>query len=466
LPVRIFKHYINLPILLLGALEFGLLVLSTYAGVALRFGPDALFGDAQPGVLLPRALACAVAVWACLIAVGLYHVRQMPTLLGVVLRMVIAFLLGGVALALVYYAVPTLFLGRGALALSLLIAFVLIGVSRLLFSRIVDEDLFKRRVLIFGAGEKAASLLNLPHRSDMRGFKLLGFVHPRGTPLAVDSRWVIGAGQRLPDLVRRYDIDEIVVAVDDRRNGLPVHELLDCKLRGTAITDALTFFERETGRVNVDLLYPSWMIFSDGFIRNRLQAVTQRAFDVVASLVLLALTWPVMLITALAIWIESRGRDPILYRQVRIGFEGRTFEVLKFRSMRTDAEQDGRPVWAKENDDRVTRVGRVIRKYRIDELPQIFNVLRGDMSFVGPRPERPTFVEELSQKIPFYRERHSVKPGITGWAQLCYRYGSTDEDAIEKLQYDLYYVKNRSFLFDLMILLQTAEVVLWRQGAR
>jgi sugar transferase (PEP-CTERM system associated) len=258
----------------------------------------------------------------------------------------------------------------------------------------------------------------------------------------------------------------VVVAVDDRRNGLPIQELLDCKLRGTAVTDALSFFERETGRVNVDHLYPSWMIFSDGFIRNRIQALTQRGFDLIASTALLLITWPVMLVTAALIWIEDRGRHPILYRQTRVGYEGRAFEVLKFRSMRPDAEKDGRAVWAKEDDDRVTRVGAFIRKYRIDELPQIFNVLRGDMSFVGPRPERPTFVAELSQKIPYYRERHSVKPGITGWAQLCYRYGSTDEDALQKLQYDLYYVKNRSFLFDLMILLQTAEVVLWRQGAR
>jgi sugar transferase (PEP-CTERM system associated) len=464
LPVRIFKHYINLPILLLGLLEFLLLVLSTYAGVALRFGFEQMTHEHV--VLLPRALAYAFTIWASLTAVGLYHVRQMPTFLGVLLRMGIAFLLASVLLALLFYVVPTLFLGRGALGLALIVAFFLIGVSRLLFSRVVDEDVFKRRVLIFGAGERAANLLNVPHRTDMRGYRLVGFVHPPGTPLAVNPRWVVGAGGGLCELVRRNDVDEVVVAVDDRRNGLPIQELLDCKLRGTAVTDALSFYERETGRVNVDLMYPSWMIFSDGFIRNRIQAVTQRGFDVIASLMLLAITWPVMAVTAALIYLEDRGRHPILYRQTRVGYESRAFEVLKFRSMRPDAEKDGQAVWAQENDDRVTRVGKIIRKYRIDELPQIFNVLRGDMSFVGPRPERPTFVEELSGKIPFYRERHSVKPGITGWAQLCYRYGSTDEDALEKLQYDLYYVKNRSLLFDLMILLQTAEVVLWRQGAR
>ena len=447
-------------------LEFALLVLSTYAGIALRIGLEELENTEQHVALLPRALIYAFVLWASLTAVGLYHVRRMPTLLGVLVRMGIAFLLGGVLLVLLFYLVPTLFLGRGALALSLIVGFTLIGASRLLFSRMVDEDLFKRRVLIFGAGERAASLLDLPHRTDMRGFRLVGFVHPSGTPLAVEPKWVIGGNVNLCELVRRWDVDEVVVAVDDRRNGLPIQELLDCKLRGTAVTDALSFFERETGRVNVDLLYPSWMIFSDGFIRNRVQVLSQRIFDVVASAVLLAITWPIMLVTAALIRLEDGRRHSILYRQTRVGYEGRVFEVLKFRSMRSDAEQDGRAIWASENDDRVTRVGAFIRKYRIDELPQIFNVLRGDMSFVGPRPERPSFVEELSRKIPFYRERHAVKPGITGWAQLCYRYGSTDEDALEKLQYDLYYVKNRSFLFDLMILLQTAEVVLWRQGAR
>jgi sugar transferase (PEP-CTERM system associated) len=447
-------------------LEFALLALSTYMGVALRFGVDHLFATEQHVALLPRALIYAFVLWASLTAVGLYHVRQMPTLLGVLVRMGIAFSLGGVLLVLLFYVVPTLFLGRGALALALVVGFTLIGASRLLFSRVVDEDLFKRRVLIFGAGERAASMLELPHRTDMRGFRLVGFIHPSGTPLAVDPKSVIGGYVNLCDLVRRLDVDEVVVAVDDRRNGLPIQELLDCKLRGTAVTDALSFYERETGRVNVDMLYPSWMIFSDGFIRNRIQVLSQRVFDVVASIVLLAFMWPVMLLTAAAILLESGRGRPILYRQTRVGYEGRVFEVLKFRSMRPDAEQDGRAVWAAVNDDRVTRVGAFIRKYRIDELPQIFNVLRGDMSFVGPRPERPSFVDELSRKIPFYRERHAVKPGITGWAQLCYRYGATDEDALEKLQYDLYYVKNRSFLFDLMILLQTAEVVLWRQGAR
>jgi sugar transferase (PEP-CTERM system associated) len=218
--------------------------------------------------------------------------------------------------------------------------------------------------------------------------------------------------------------------------------------------------------VRLDVLNPSWMIFGDGFRRDPIRLFSERAFDLLASLALLALTWPLMVLTMLAIKLEDGWRAPLLYRQKRIGYESQPFDVLKFRSMSTCAESDGQARWATENDSRVTRVGAIIRKVRIDELPQILNVLAGDMSFVGPRPERPEFVDDLGRKIPYYRERHCVKPGITGWAQLCYPYGSSEHDAAEKLQYDLYYVKNHSLLFDLMILLQTAEVVLWGKGGR
>jgi sugar transferase (PEP-CTERM system associated) len=226
------------------------------------------------------------------------------------------------------------------------------------------------------------------------------------------------------------------------------------------------FLERETGKVRIDLLQPSWMIYSDGFSRNSLQSKLERTFDLIASIGLLFLTVPVMLLTVLAIKLEDGFGAKVLYRQVRVGEHGRLFRLLKFRSMREDAEGDGRARWAAKNDNRVTRVGRIIRKLRIDELPQVFNVLAGEMSLVGPRPERPEFVSQLSNKIPFYRERHTIKPGITGWAQLCYPYGSNELDAAEKLQYDLFYVKNRSFLFYLAILLQTVEVVLWGKGSR
>jgi sugar transferase (PEP-CTERM system associated) len=273
---------------------------------------------------------------------------------------------------------------------------------------------------------------------------------------------------RPDDLFRwavEHDVDEIVVAMDDRRQGFPMHELLECRLAGIEILELPSFLERETGKVRLDVLNPSWIIFGDGFRASHTQQLLARGLDLTASLGLLLFAAPLMVLSILAIKLEDGLHAPVFYRQKRVGFRGRVFDVLKFRSMRLDAEKDG-AVYATRNDPRVTRFGTIMRKTRIDELPQLLNVLTGEMSFVGPRPERPEFVGDLEQKIPYYRERHTVKPGITGWAQLCYPYGSSEKDTIEKLQYDLYYVKNRSLLFDLVILVQTVEVVLWGKGAR
>jgi len=282
----------------------------------------------------------------------------------------------------------------------------------------------------------------------------------------VDSKLVIRRDTTLLEVAAPLKVDEIVVAVEDRRKNFPVQEILDCRMGGIEVIDILTFIERQLGRVELGLLHPSWLIFSDGFRYGVMRVITKRLFDVSASLLVLVITWPFMVLAALAILVESGGRGPILYRQVRVGENWRLFQLTKFRSMRVDAEADGVARWAKKNDDRITKVGTFIRKTRIDELPQLFNVLKGDMSFVGPRPERPNFVEQLSAQIPFYAERHRVKPGITGWAQISYAYGASEEDAMQKLQYDLYYVKNYSLFLDLLILLQTAEVVLWGRGAR
>ena len=274
---------------------------------------------------------------------------------------------------------------------------------------------------------------------------------------------IVDPGEALLAYCRLQEIDEIVVALDDRRRNFPVHTLIEARLGGIEIIELVDFLERETGKVRLDVLNPSWIIFADGFRRNAWRRISGRTFDVVVSLLLLAVAWPVMLLAVLAIKLEEGPGAPVLYRQVRVGLEGRRFNVLKFRSMRVDAER-GQAQWAAKEDPRVTRVGNFMRRTRVDELPQLLNVLVGDMSFVGPRPERPEFVEGLEQRIPYYRERHAVKPGITGWAQLCYPYGSSEEDAAEKLQFDLYYVKNHTLLFDLVIMLQTAEVVLWGKG--
>ena len=331
----------------------------------------------------------------------------------------------------------------------------------------MDESIFKRRVLVYGVGQRTAAISSLRRRSDRRGFEIVGFVQPDGESVTVPVEPGAGCIRRVFwSLCTPFDVHEIVVAMEDRRRGFPILGLLECRLAGMEVTELLTFLERETGRVRIDVLNPSWMIFGDGFRRDTLRLFSSRALDLFASALLVTLSLPIMLLTMLAIKLEDGWRSPIFYGQARVGLGGQTFTVLKFRSMRTDAERDGQAQWAQKSDPRVTRVGAVIRKLRIDELPQILNVLAGHMSFVGPRPERPQFVAELAQKIPYYVQRHCVKPGITGWAQLCYPYGSSEQDALEKLQYDLYYIKNNTLLFDLAILVQTAEVVFMGKGAR
>jgi sugar transferase (PEP-CTERM system associated) len=303
-------------------------------------------------------------------------------------------------------------------------------------------------------------------RADRRGFEIVGFLQPGGEDVCVPAERVLGSEAELLELCDRYEVHEIVMAMEDRRRGFPLRELLECRIAGIDVTELLTFLERETGRVRIDVLNPSWMIFGEGFRRDPLRLLSARSLDLLASLLTVVVSLPVMVVTALAIKLEDGWRAPVFYRQARVGLAGHSFDVLKFRSMRTDAERDGLAQWAHKADPRVTRVGAVIRKLHIDELPQILNVLRGHMSFVGPRPERPQFVNELAENVPYYVLRHCVKPGITGWAQLCYPYGSSEQDALEKLQYDLYYIKNNSLLFDLAILVQTAEVVFMGKGAR
>jgi sugar transferase (PEP-CTERM system associated) len=268
----------------------------------------------------------------------------------------------------------------------------------------------------------------------------------------------------LVDFALSRDVDEIVTAMAERRGSLPVRDLLDCRLAGIRITDYAAFMERETGKVDLEGFLPSWLIYADGSKRTQLGMLMKRVLDLLASALLVTLTAPVVVLTAAAIKVSSPG--PVLFRQERVGQNGRVFMLYKFRSMRTDAEAGGVPKWADANDPRVTAVGRVIRKLRIDELPQIFNVLKGDMSFVGPRPERPFFVEDLAEKVPYFRERHTVRPGITGWAQVNYPYGASVEDARQKVQYDLYYIKNFSVFLDILILIKTVRVVLFPSGAR
>ena len=297
-------------------------------------------------------------------------------------------------------------------------------------------------------------------------YEVIGFIPMQDEECCVPSSAIISSLVTLwVSMAKKYNASEIVVSVQNRRNGsFPIEELLECKLAGIKVTDAATFFEREASQIRVDSLQPSWLVFGGGFDQGFLRASIKRSFDLLASMILLVATFPVMLITAICIFVEDR--EPIFYQQERVGKDGHSFMVLKFRSMRNDAEIAGKPQWAATNDPRTTKVGRIIRKLRIDELPQILNVFKGEMSFVGPRPERPYFVKQLCEEIPYYNVRHSIKPGITGLAQVRYQYGASVDDAIQKLQYDLYYVKNNSLFLDFLILIDTLQVVLLGKGGR
>jgi sugar transferase (PEP-CTERM system associated) len=462
---RLLGEYVHVSIAVLAVVEFAIYYVAFIMAAVLRFGADLPEFERAEGPLWPTALLFGAVMIVCLLAFGLYSARQRARVFGIAMRVLAAVAAGVAVTAIICYIIPALRVGRGVMLLASVGALAGITLTRTVFSRLVHEDVFKRRVLVYGSGQGAAAIAQLRRRSDRRGFMVVGFVRADGEAHAL-SVPVLDSTLGLFELCASHDVDEIVVAMEDRRRYFPLRELLDCRLAGVDVTELLTFLERETGRVRLDVLNPSWLIFGPGFRRDPLRLFSSRALDMVASLLILALTLPVLLAVATAVLIEDGWRAPVFYRQTRVGYGGRAFELLKFRSMRRDAETNGGARWAEKDDPRVTRMGEIMRKLHIDELPQILNVLRGDMSFVGPRPERPHFVTELAQKIPYYVERHCVKPGITGWAQLCYPYGSSEQDAIEKLQYDLYYIKNNSLLFDLSILVQTVEVVFTGKGAR
>ncbi|MGD8941441.1 MAG: TIGR03013 family PEP-CTERM/XrtA system glycosyltransferase [Gammaproteobacteria bacterium] len=465
--VRVFKQYIPLSFVALALIESAVLFFAVYAGIAIW---KSAFPGFSPELLTPqywKSIVFLIIINLSLVAMGLYQRRFRYGMAGIILRISSAFVLAAVAISLVFYLVPALFLDRGPLTVALVVAFISVTLIRTGFLKTVDQSILKRRILVLGAGDRASQISkNLRRATDQRGFTIVGYVHVRGEHDVVDENLIIRPDVPLLTLASQLQIDEIVVAVGERRRrSFPVHELLDCKLSGIDVIDLLQFFEREVGKIKLDILNPSWLIFSDGFDQSEIQAAMKRVFDIAMALILFLIAWPAMILVALAILIEAKGRGPIFYKQVRVGQHWKLFSVIKFRSMRVDAEKNGIQ-WAQKKDSRVTKVGEFIRKVRLDELPQIFNVLKGDMSFVGPRPERPEFVTDLTEKIPYFAERHRVKPGITGWAQICYPYGASEKDSLEKLQYDLFYIKNYSLFLDMVIILQTAHEVTWGKGGR
>ncbi|PAV27054.1 sugar transferase [Tamilnaduibacter salinus] len=467
--VRIFRHYIHLPFFILGILDLGILFGVFCLSAFFRYFGDFPFFAEHFQYVWPSALVFGTFNIIVMIALGVHQARIEEGLSGMMLRTIMALILSlplSFSAFLLFEDWLWYLGGEGVVTTASVFGFFMLGIVRSVFFRLAGDDAFKRKVLVLGAGWRARQLLeDLTTPFNRKGFHLVGFVPMPDEAVEVSGEKLIHLPHTLHRYILRHPVREIVVGVDDRRRGLPMEDLLECKMEGVKIVDAATFYERESRKVALEMISKGWLVFSPGFSVSSVQGGSKRGLDLLASFMLLVLTSPVMLLTALAIKLEDGWRAPVFYSQERVGLNGRVFRVHKFRSMRTDAEKDG-AVWAQQNDTRITRVGDVIRRLRIDELPQIFNVLTGDMAFVGPRPERPMFVDQLVESIPLYNERHRVKPGITGWAQLCFAYADNEEDTREKLRYDLYYIKNHSLLLDLLIIIQTVEVILFRKGSR
>lgn len=465
--LRIFSHYIPTSIVLLVIIEALVLYFSVYLGVELRFidSPNKADDIALLEPINIKALIFTGLMMLSMTSMGLHNRNVVDDFAGMMIRIFLSFALGFFITAIIYYIYPQFFLGRGVVAFTFVVAFAGILFTRTIHQKLDNHSFFKRRVLILGAGKQGAIVEGLVKKCCKQGYDVFGFIHIDSNKPRVDAQRIVDVDTTLLDLCLENDIVEIVLAMDDRRDHFPAAGLLECKMKGILVNNLSGFLERINGHIELEAVHPSTIIFSDGFTNAVKMNAAKRAFDVIASLVILIITSPIIILTAAAIWLSTFGRAPVLYRQVRVGICDAPFNVLKFRSMSVDAEKDGAQ-FARKKDSRITRIGAFIRKTRIDELPQLINVLKGDMSFIGPRPERPEFVLGFAQSIPHYQLRHTVKPGITGWAQICYPYGDTEEDTKNKLQYDLYYIKNYSLFLDLTIILQTIQVVLFGQGAR
>ena len=460
--IRLFKHYIPHAVLLLGLLDLALLGLASELAWRLRAGQIGMAIEDFPGRWLPLS-GTALIIWLAMIAVGVYGPNALRSLRFAGARVLVAISLGIIALAVIDFVFPSDFFWRSTLLYTMGLAVAVLVADRLLLNSFLGSSAFRRRVMVLGAGDRAQRLRELGEKPES-GFAIVAFIAMSDDPRIVEEAIPRTAIHDLGRFVENLGVSEVVLALQERRNALPLKDLLRIKTKGVHVNDFSSFIERETGRVDLDTVNPSWLIFSDGFSSGRMfSSAVKRIFDIVASLLLLALTLPVIALFAVLVRLDSKG--PAFFRQQRVGLYGEPFTLVKLRSMRTDAEKDGAR-WAEENDPRITRVGRLIRKLRIDELPQAWSVLKGQMSFVGPRPEVPAFVENLEEEIPFYSERHMVKPGITGWAQINYPYGASVEDSRRKLEYDLYYAKNYTPFLDFVILLQTVRVILWPEGAR
>jgi sugar transferase (PEP-CTERM system associated) len=475
--MRIFGHYVAAPSVVLALLD-GSLFLAALRLLGLQQRCSVCYFNSLVSLSLEKALILTVIFGLLCASLGIYNADALRSFRTFGKRFAIAWQVIFV-LAVSFFAIGKVAVGIpfgwfvGILSLAIALFMVILLAVRFFFHLYYRSPFLKRRILVWGHGEQADAIIAYVNDA---GSNHLKHVHTIASVRTVENRISRGRQSNLAlavpamaeatpllQIAQALRVDEIIVAVDNKR-GLAVWELLECKLNGIEVVDYLHFWEREFGQIDVSHVGPGALAFSNGFQFNRRRRVLKRVADFSFSLLFLAAVLPITLLVAIAIKLETRG--PVFYRQERVGLNGKIFRVWKFRSMRLDAEKDGVPRWASSKDDRVTRVGRFIRKVRIDEIPQVINVLKGDMSFIGPRPERPYFVQHLRQEIPYYDIRHRVKPGITGWAQVSYRYGETVEDARQKLAFDLYYVKNDDFFLDMTILVQTVRVILFAHGAQ
>jgi sugar transferase (PEP-CTERM system associated) len=445
------------------------LVICAYLGFKLHnFANNGRWSGVESDIL-GYSLTFAAIMLLSTYAMGVYHAGVAEGFGNMLVRTVVSYcLLGAASMVTLYSLVSTLGIGRGSLFTAVMLSLFFVLLVRWIFYSVVDSEQLRRRILVLGAGHKAMAILECLKREPCVGSEIVGFVPAGEEHSLIDAEHILNPAGSIKRLVDQHAINEIVVAVDERRREkgsyFPLEDLLDCKMTGTKITELIEFYEREFYRIDLEEINTSWMVFSDQFRYSLIRDKTKRLFDLSVCVLLLAVAWPFMLLTAVAVFLESGW--PIIYRQQRVGYKGRLFDIYKFRSMTQDAERDGKAVWAQKNDARITKVGVFIRNTRLDELPQLLNVFRGEMSFVGPRPERPEFVNELTKELPFYDARHRVKPGLMGWAQLKYSYGASFDDAANKLVYDLYYVKNHSLLLDALIVVQSVEIILLGKGAR
>lgn len=474
--VKIFNSYLRIPLAFVETLVFVLSVYAACYAMALIKAPVFEYSYELISPLLPPHISMAATSYALImmlsmVALGHYKSYQyLPTglLSSTIIRVFVSLLLGSIAYVFINSIFPEAYIEPSAYIATLVISFLGINIVRVMYLQTIDTSVLKRNVLVIGAGHRAKTLIDEKGGpQDGVKYQIVGYLkfQHEEPEVPLNKLLYINDGD-ICEYVKNNFIDEVVLAIEDRRKKYPAEELLSCKLAGVKISDPVTFLEHEQGKVNLEMLHSDWMIYSDGFNRNSIKNILARLFDIVTSLTILLFMFPIMALTAFLISAESGFHQPIFYRQIRVGLDGKEFTIYKFRSMIMGAESNGKAIWAKKDDNRVTAIGRFIRKTRIDELPQIINILAGDMRLVGPRPERPEFVADLAEKIPHYKKRHCVKPGLAGWAQLNYPYGATDQDAYEKLQYDLYYVKNNNIILDLLILIQTVEIVIMGKGAR